>query len=201
MATQVLPLGAPTTFASPDGPVESSLSAPTIYASLSLSSQTVTICALQQRDIRALEWQGGADLRSFYEELWSNHQADDVHALVANFNSFPIGLAVIHWPGKPTQPGVPDIQSVRVHPIFRGLKIGSHLLACCEKIIASRGFTSAGLSVAVENDKAKKLYERHGYQVAGHSYCDVWYYTDARGQAVRVEEHVLDMVKVLHHGQ
>jgi hypothetical protein len=29
------------------------------------------------------------------------------------------------------------------------------------------------------------------------AYCDVWYYTDAQGKAVHVEESVLDMVKTL----
>ena len=54
-----------------------------------------------------------------------------------------------------------------------------------------------GLSVALENPKAKKLYERSGYRVDGAPYCDVWYYTDAQGIGVRVEEHVLDLVKDL----
>jgi ribosomal protein S18 acetylase RimI-like enzyme len=168
-----------------------------IYPSLTLPLDTVTLRALRAEDLRALEWQGGQNLRGFYEDLWRAHHDEEIHVVVADFNHFPIGLAVIHWPGKPTQPGVPDIQSLRVHPIFRGLKIGSHLMSTCEEIIAARGFEKVGLSVGLENVQAKKLYERHGYCVEGAPYCDVWYYTDAQGIGVRVEENVLDMVKNL----
>jgi ribosomal protein S18 acetylase RimI-like enzyme len=163
-----------------------------------LARVEVSIRALQERDLRPLEWHGGEDLREFYAALWGAHAAREIHVLVAEFNGFPIGLANIRWPGKPTQPGVPDVQSLRVHPIFRGLKIGSLLLETCEILVAARGHNRIGLSVGLDNPKAKKLYERHGYRVDGEAYCDVWYYTDARGQAVRVEEHVVDMVKNLH---
>lgn len=170
---------------------------PSIYATLSLTSSTVTFRALRETDLEALEWHGGAHLRDFYHELWRAHSAAEIHVLVADFNDFPIGLANIHWPGKPTQPDIPDVQSLRVHPIFRGLKVGSHLLKTCEKLIAERGFSQVTLSVSLDNHKAKKLYERHGYHIIGVPYCDVWYYTDAVGKSVRVEEHVLDMVKDL----
>ena len=162
-----------------------------------LATSTISIRAVQERDLRLLEWQGGEDLRSFYDELWRNHQSGDVNVLVADFNQFPIGLSVIHWPGKPTHPGVPDVQSLRVHPIFRGLKIGSHLLSTCETQVSARGFDRIGLSVGIENVAAKRLYERHGYRAVGEPYSDVWFYTDARGHAVRVEENVLDLVKDL----
>ena len=167
------------------------------YSSLHLPLCEVVLRALSADDLRALEWQGGADLRGFYEDLWRAHAAEEIHVVVADFNQFPIGLAVIHWPGKPTQPGVPDIQSLRVHPIFRGLKIGSALMSSCEQLIAARGFSKVGLSVGLENLGAKKLYQRSDYEVDGAPYCDVWYYTDAAGKSVCVEEHVLDLVKNL----
>jgi ribosomal protein S18 acetylase RimI-like enzyme len=157
----------------------------------------VSIRALQERDLRALEWHGGPDLREFYAALWSTHQNRESHVLVAEFNGFPIGLANIHWLGKPTQPAMPDVQSLRVHPAFRGLKIGSLLLQTCQAIVTARGLQRIGLSVGLDNPQAKKLYERHGYRVVGNAYCDVWYYTDAQGKAVHVEERVLDMVKEL----
>jgi ribosomal protein S18 acetylase RimI-like enzyme len=167
------------------------------YAAFPLLHHTVSIRPLEERDLLSLEWQGGQDLRGFYEELWQAHHAGEIHVLVADFNGFPIGLANIHWPGKPTQPEMPDVQSLRVHPIFRGQKIGSQLLQTCEQLIAARGFATVTLSVALENTRAKKLYERHGYHVAGPPYCDVWYYTDAQGRSVGVEEHIIDMVKKL----
>lgn len=162
---------------------------------LPLAARTVTVRVIEERDLRLLEWQGGEDLRSFYDDLWRNHQRNEIEVLVADFNQFPIGLAVIHWPGKPTHPGIPDVQSLRVHPVFRGLKVGSHLLRVCEAKVKERGFGCIGLSVNVDNPAARRLYERHGYRLVGEPYCDIWYYTDARGQAIRVEESVVDLLK------
>ena len=173
------------------------MNAPSLIYATVPQSLPIIIRALLERDLHGLEWQGGEDLRGFYHDMFHAHQAAEIHVLVADFNDFPIGLANIHWPGKPTQPGIPDIQSLRVHPIFRGLKIGSHLLSTCEKLIAERDHGKVGLSVALDNSKAEKLYKRHGYQRDGLPYCDVWYYNDARGQAVRVEEDVMDLVKHL----
>lgn len=168
------------------------------YSVIELPLSTVSIRDLRETDLRALEWQGGSDLRGFYEDLWRGHDASEIQVLVADYNAFPIGLCVIHWPGKPTQPGVPDIQSLRVHPVFRGLSIGSQLIATAEALVRQSGHGRVGLSVGLKNPKAKRLYERHGYRTEGVPYCDVWFYTDARGQSVRVEEDVLDLVKDLN---
>jgi hypothetical protein len=85
-----------------------------------LPVQRVVIRRVQQADLRALEWHGGPDRRSFYEEQWSQHCRGAVCVLVADLRQFPIGHAAIHWHGKPTHPTIPDLQSVRVAPGFRG---------------------------------------------------------------------------------
>lgn len=161
-----------------------------------------TLRDLTPADTRALEWHGGQDLRSFYEAQTEAHQAGAIHVIVAagefqNQYDFPIGQAAIHWNGKPTHSEIPDIQSVRVHPEFRGLGIGSRLLAACEEYSAAQGHKRISLSVALDNRAARRLYERLGYHVVGPPYSDVWYYTDAAGQSVRMEETVLDMIKEL----
>lgn len=158
---------------------------------------------LSPADERRLEWHGGPDLRSFYERQTRKHNSGEIHVFIAaaDYNGqsdFPIGQAAIHWQGKPTHPQIPDIQSLRVHPDFRGAGIGSRLVAACEEYSRHRGHERISLSVALDNDAARRLYERLGYSAVGPNYSDVWFYTDAKGQNVRVEETVLDMIKELN---
>ncbi len=163
---------------------------------------TIAIRALSAQDSRSLEWHGGQDRRSFYDQQTRAHLAGEIHVFVAcsawqGNPDFPIGQAAIHWNGKPTHPAIPDIQSVRVHPAFRRLGIATRLLVECEQHAAARGHGRISLSVALDNPKAQRLYERCGYRVVGAPYSDVWFYADAAGQSVRVEETVLDMIKEL----
>lgn len=162
-----------------------------------LPHRTACVRRLREADNRALEWQGGADLRAFYEEQWQAHRAGDICVLVADFNGFPIGQAAIHWRGKPTHPHIPDLQSLRVFPAFQGMQVGSRLLEASEQMVAARGFAQVSLAVGIENPRARALYERLGYYAIGQPYDDEWHYTDARGQIQRVIEHVLDLVKQL----
>ncbi|HVF10292.1 MAG TPA: GNAT family N-acetyltransferase [Abditibacteriaceae bacterium] len=162
-----------------------------------LPSRQVVVRRVRQSDLRALEWHGGPDRRAFYEDQWVQHCAGAICVLVADFNQYPIGHAAIHWHGKPTHPAIPDLQSVRVAPGFRGLGIGSRLIEAGEKIIAAQGFQQVSLAVGVQNESARRLYERLGYQTVGEPYNDEWHYIDAQGQAVRMAEIVVDMVKNL----
>ena len=152
---------------------------------------------LRESDNRALEWSGGPDLRSFYDEQWQRHQAGEVCVLVVEWNRFPVGQGAIHWRGKPTHPHIPDIQSLRVFDAFRGLGLGSQLLRALENTVRERGFKQVSLAVALDNPRAHALYERIGYAPVGEPYHDEWIYRDARGEECRVCERVLDLVKNL----
>jgi len=152
---------------------------------------------LQEKDLLKLEWHGGADLRSFYQKQWKHHQAKNVLVIVADFNDFPIAQSAIHWLGKPTHPHIPDLQSVRVMDAFQGQGIGSKLLKMCESIVRDQGHSVVSLAVALENDGAKRLYERLNYRVTGMPYDDKWSYVDAKGQTIEVSELVTDMMKDL----
>ena len=171
--------------------------APEPLHTFELAKRSIAIRLLRHADCALLEWHGGADLRAFYQEQWSRHQGEERTVLVACFNGYPCGQAAVHWDGKPTHPGIPDIQSVRVHPAFRGQSVGSHLLAGCERLGAARHFQRISLSVGTQNSAARRLYERHGYRVVDEPYLDVWHYANAAGENVRVEEMVLDMLKGL----
>ena len=99
---------------------------------------------LDQKDLRALEWHGGRDLRAFYEECWDKHRDDELCYLVADFNRYPIGQVIVVWSGKPSHPDFPDVQSLRVHPAFRGMGVGSRLLQAAEECARQHGHQRLG---------------------------------------------------------
>ena len=160
-------------------------------------SSRLCVRPAHERDLRPLEWHGGHDLRSFYEEVWEKHGAQELLYLVADFNGFPIGQVLVIWSGKPSHPHFPDVQSLRVHPAFRGLGIGSRLLEAAEQCARERSHGELGLSVSVENPHAHRLYERCGYIVRGQPYLDEWSYCNAREESVTLSEVVVDLVKQL----
>ncbi|HEX8552850.1 MAG TPA: GNAT family N-acetyltransferase [Abditibacteriaceae bacterium] len=157
----------------------------------------VSFRALCEEDTSHLEWHGGAELRAWYQEQWQRHQQGKISVVVADFNSFPIGQAAVHWSGKPTHPHIPDMQSLRVFGAFRGFGIGSGLMQSCEQLVRERGFAQVSLAVALDNPRAQMLYERCGYVATGAPYDDEWHYVNARGETVEMCEHVQDMVKEL----
>jgi GNAT superfamily N-acetyltransferase len=150
---------------------------------------------LEEDDLEYLEWHGGIDLRAFYRWQWNMHCEGEREVLVALFNGYPIGQVALHWDGKPLHPGVPDIQSLRVMPLFQGLGIGSKLIEACEMEACRRTCGKIGLAVALDNPKARKLYEKLGYVADGPTYTDRWDYVNAAGVQVLVEEKVIDLIK------
>ena len=158
---------------------------------------TVRLRALRESDNLALEWHGGADLRSFYEAQYWAHSSGEAFVVVADFNDVPIGQAAIYWHGKLSHPDIPDLQSVRVHPAFQGQGIGTRLFEAAEMVVRARGLRHLSLSVGADNPGARRLYERLGFRVTSEPYQDAWQYVNARGEIVPVTETVLDMIKEL----
>lgn len=166
-------------------------------STFTLPNPQVRLRPLLEKDLLALEWHGGADLRSFYQREWKEHQAGQVLVIVADFNDFPIAQVAIHWLGKSTRPGIPDIQSFRVMDVFQRQGIGSRLLKTCESAVATEGHSQIGLAVGLENTKARRLYERLKYRIIGKPYEDKWSYVDTKGNTVKMSELVTDMIKDL----
>lgn len=57
------------------------------------------------------------------------------------------------------------ISNVAVLPSFQGRKIGTSLLVRAEELAQRHGFEKCALMVESENENARRLYERAGYQV------------------------------------
>jgi GNAT superfamily N-acetyltransferase len=177
--------------------ITNSVSAAIHESTFTLPHPEIQLRTLRESDLLSLEWHGGVDLRSFYQKEWAAHQAGTVTVIVADFNHFPIAQAAIHWLGKPTHPHIPDIQSVRVMDAFQGQGIGSKILKVCESIVRSQKHPLVSLAVALENEGARRLYERLNYRVTDSPYEDKWSYIDAKGSTIEVSELVTDMMKDL----
>lgn len=157
----------------------------------------IALRLLRETDSHQLEWQGGADLRRWYAAQWRSHAAGEIFVIIADLDGYPVGQGAIHWNGKTTHPHIPDIQSLRVFGAFRGRGIGSLLLTACENAVRDRDFDKVSLSVAVDNPRARQLYERCGYTVTGEPYEDHWEFTNAALQRITITEQVLDLIKKL----
>jgi ribosomal protein S18 acetylase RimI-like enzyme len=59
------------------------------------------------------------------------------------------------------------INNVAVLPNFQGQGVGSQLLAFVEDKAKTTGLGTSSLCVDIENERARRLYERLGYQVIG----------------------------------
>lgn len=166
-------------------------------STFTLSHPQVFVRELQEKDVRKLEWHGGEDRRQFYIDQWRAHQEKRVLVLVASLRDFPIAQVAIHWNGKPTFPNIPDIQSLRTVEALRGQGVGTQLLKACEVAVRARKYPSVGISVALDNPNAQRLYERFGFHVVGEPYHDKWSYIDAKGDPVYVDELVTDLIMEL----
>lgn len=75
-----------------------------------------------------------------------------------------------------TLPGEWYLDSISVAEAFRGQGIGAKLMAALPEIAAAAGKQTIGLNVDIDNDKARRLYERQGFQpvesmmISGHRY-------------------------------
>lgn len=128
--------------------------------------------------------------------------------LVAWCDQAPVGHAYVKWDGSNREPmatrlsGCPEVEDIYVSPAFRSKGIGSKLLHVAEELAKARGCARIGLGVAVENPRARSLYERSGYVDSGlGQYRDVYSHLDEHG-TLRTSEDICDyMVKDLTGGR
>jgi ribosomal protein S18 acetylase RimI-like enzyme len=77
-----------------------------------------------------------------------------------------IGFSIVEWPAGQSESGA-YIQTLEVHPVFRGRGIGAELLGRAEDSARAAGAQTIALHVDVENAPAIRLYEGHGYARQG----------------------------------
>jgi GNAT superfamily N-acetyltransferase len=125
--------------------------------------------------------------------------------LIAWEGDRPVGHLFVEWDGtrrEAVRSAMPDcppnLSDIAVHPERQSRGIGSQLMEAAEWLAARRGHERVGLSVALDNVRARALYERRGYADAGLGPHQAGYpYLDRAGQERWQEERVIYLVKDL----
>ena len=130
-----------------------------------------------------------------------------IHYLIAWQGGEGVGHGMIHWSG-PRDAEIlarvgpsPEIFNLGVRRDRRSSGVGTVLMAALERSIAERGFRESGLGVALDNPRARALYDRLGYTPADAPvYVDRWHYVDEHGVQHRQDDRCTYMIKVLDGG-
>ncbi len=163
---------------------------------------------LALEEIRLLEARMPRQMPGVHRERWESQEQGTAVYLIAWQDDAPVGHLVIHWAGSVDEPvasassGCPNLSDIAVHPDWPSRGIGSQLMAAAERLVAQRGYQRVGLSVALDNVRARSLYERRGYGEAGLGpYPIRWPYLDEQGQERWREETCIYLIKDLQHGR
>ena len=89
------------------------------------------------------------------------------------------------------------LYSFRVKPPYRSAGLGTRMLQTVWQDIIRRGYQELTLTVGKDNPDARRMYERHGFQLVADE-PGVWYYLDDRGTYQQVVEPAWRMVKQNH---
>lgn len=136
-----------------------------------------------------------------------DQRAGRVTYLVAWADGRAVGHALVRWGGT-TNPELrwlldarephPYVEALLVHPALRSRSVGSQILTAAEALVRKRGMRRIGLAVAVENARARALYERLGYRDVGvGAFTNAWSYVDEAGHEVAESETCTYLVKDL----
>ncbi len=178
----------PETAANPAGRARAQVAAPDQL----VIPLTVRVRECTEADLPSLEWFGSfSHHREIFAEAYARHRAGQNLMLVADARGFPVGQAWVDLEKRKDE-SVGVLWAVRVLPFLQNLGIGGLLILTAERRLRERGFRAAELGVEKENDGARRLYERLGYQLVG-ELCEEYGYTTPDGTHVRdvVDQWVL----------
>jgi GNAT superfamily N-acetyltransferase len=107
----------------------------------------------------------------------------------------PIGHAHVAWTG--TELGVPEVQDVFVVDGRRRDGVATALMAHAERLAAGRGHVRISIGHSVDNEAARRLYERLGYRASGVPPKPVRGTITIRGRPLDVDDTIVYLVKDL----
>lgn len=159
----------------------------------------IVIRSVRAADLEGLEWEGEyRRYRLVYQRAYSESLRGRRVLLVAEMQGQVVGQifvqvdsAVSGGSGRAAY-----LYALRVRPEFRNRGIGTQLVREAESILRQRGFARALISVAKDNDAARRLYERLGYEVFGED-AGNWSFIDEYGQLQEVHEPAFLLEKLL----
>lgn len=155
-------------------------------------SPTVRIRSAVASDLEALEWGGEyAHYRRLFERAIDEARHGRRILLLAESDDHLVGQIFIQLATRSTfsTRGIDSgyLYAFRVKPSYRNRGVGSRLLLEAERNLSNRGFRRAVISVAKENERARRLYERWGYSVFTDDPGE-WSYIDHEGRLREVHE-------------
>jgi len=118
------------------------------------------------------------------------HQGDGSY-LVAWEDGEPVG----HLHLAMTEP--PELQDLEVRDVARGRGIATALIAEAESRCAERGWERVRVAVSVDNPRARRLYERLGYEDVGIPPRRVTGTVQLRAGPLEVDDTLLTLEKAL----
>ena len=166
----------------------------------------VEIRPVAQDELGLLERQIGFDWAALgkHRERFARQQEGKVVYLVGWMGKLPVGHALVQWKGTTDDPmrsqldHVPNLEDLFVAPAYRSRGVGSQLLDASEALTKRKGYSRIGLGVAVDNPRARSLYELQGYEDAGFGeYTTGGLYVDRDGQEKTWEEVCRYLIKQL----
>jgi ribosomal protein S18 acetylase RimI-like enzyme len=152
-------------------------------------------------DLPLLEWYGQyTHFRRMFRVTYEDQVAGKRLMLLADLNGYPIGQVFILF-GQPAKTFGAQFKkmtranqelrgylyALRVMDHFRGMGIGTRLLAEAEHLLLEHDNAWATISVAKINERALKLYERLGYRIYGED-AGRWSYVNHLGEIIQVHE-------------
>ena len=153
-------------------------------------------------DLPTLEWDGEfVHFRRLYAETFRRAELGEAILWVADLaEERVIGQVFVQL--KSQRAELADgrtrayVYGFRVRPAYRNAGIGTLMLQTLEEDLRRRGFRSVVLNVGKENMDARRLYERHGYQIIGTD-PGRWSFIDDKGQRRDVVEPAWRLEKLL----
>jgi GNAT superfamily N-acetyltransferase len=167
---------------------------------------TIVFRPLCSEDLTAIETVlRPAPFRTHADDLaWQRSGA--ITQIVAWRGSRPVGSGFIHWSGPRDAaiaerlPGCPEIFRLEVLQEYRSRGVGAGIVSTLEELARARGVAQLGLGVAIENARARALYERLEYALLdAPPYIDRADFPHA-AERLTVEEWCVFMVKSLRRG-
>ena len=164
---------------------------------------SVSIRHAQRDDLPMLEWNREMwGYRQLFAQAYEDSLCGRRLMLIADVNGIAAGrLFVQLCPGNfHYADGVSRgyLYSLHILPMLQGRGIGTQMIEIAEDELRARGFEWVTIAVAVENSRARSLYERLGYEVFRKDISH-WTYYDPDGHAHEVNEtcwalkkHLLD---------
>jgi len=162
--------------------------------------QNVCLRHLREEDLPALEWDGlYTHFRRVYAEAYQASLTGQVIIWVADLPEVGIigqAFVQLNSPRSELADGLQRayLYGFRIKPAFRNAGLGTRMINTILEDLQHRGYSWLTLNVAIDNERARRLYERLGFVVVGFD-PGVWSYIDHEGQRRYVREPAWRMQK------